>query len=271
MTKTDPDPLGTDPLGTQRSDVRSAAQELAETIREIEDRGVSGAVADAARALAEEPTLQQTLDRVVELAMTMVPGCEAAGISLVSRGRIRSVSVSEPFVARGDALQYELGEGPCLDAIRLATVVESPDVAADVRWPRWAPTAVRELGVGSMLGVQLYTSADAHGALNLYARATGAFSEESVHLATTFAAVAAAAISAARTEEQLQSAVRTRTLIGQAQGMIMERYALSEARAFAVMSRVSQDSNVKLVDVAREIVSTRRMPGVDGPAGSAQD
>ncbi len=267
MTTTDPD----HPRSRDADAEAVATDELAATLRELEDRGVSGAVADAARALAEEPTLQQTLDRVVDLAMTMVPGCEAGGISLVERGRIRSVAVSDPFVARGDALQYELGEGPCLDAIRLATVVESPDVAADPRWPHWAPRAVEELGVRSMLGVQLYTSEDAHGALNLYATTTGAFDEESLHLATTFAAVAAAAIAAARTEEQLQSAVRTRTLIGQAQGMIMERFGLTEARAFAVMSRVSQDSNVKLVDVAREIVSTRRVPGTGSAGAPSQD
>ncbi|WP_083259950.1 GAF and ANTAR domain-containing protein [Cellulosimicrobium cellulans] len=266
MTRIEPDPVG---AGRARADAAVAAGQLVETIRELEDRGVAGAVADAARALAEEPTLQQTLDRVVELAMVMVPGCESAGISLVSRGRIRSVAVSSPLVARGDALQYDLGEGPCLDAIREATVVESADVESDPRWPRWAPTAARELGVRSMLGVQLYTSDDAHGALNLYSTRTGAFGDEAHHLTTTFAAVAAAAIAAARTEEQLQSAVRTRTLIGQAQGIIMERYTLSEARAFAVMSRVSQDSNVKLVDVAREIVDTRRIPGVEDPTGRA--
>ncbi|MGW6228261.1 ANTAR domain-containing protein, partial [Cellulosimicrobium cellulans] len=82
------------------------------------------------------------------------------------------------------------------------------------------------------------------------------------HLASTFAAVAAAAISAARTEEQLQSAVQTRTLIGQAQGIVMERYSLTPGRAFAVLSRVSQDANIKLVDIARQVVETRRIPGV---------
>ena len=195
-----------------------------------EEATVAGLVADAARALADEPTLQQTLDR-------------------------------------GDALQYELDEGPCLDAIREHALVESGDVAADPRWPRWAPRAAGELGVGSMLCVQLYTSENAHGALNMYSGSRDAFGPDSHHLASTFAAVAAAAISAARTEEQLQSAVQTRTLIGQAQGIIMERYSLKPGRAFAVMSRVSQDANIKLVDVAREIVETRRIPGVGAPAG----
>ncbi|SMF38260.1 GAF and ANTAR domain-containing protein [Cellulosimicrobium composti] len=232
-----------------------------------EEATVAGLIAEAARTLADEPTLQQTLDRVVELAVSMVDGCESAGISLVTRRKIESPSVSDPLVARGDALQYELDEGPCLDAIREHALVESGDVAADPRWPRWAPRAAAELGVRSMLCVQLYTSANAHGALNMYATTRDAFGPDSHHLASTFAAVAAAAISAARTEEQLQSAVQTRTLIGQAQGIVMERYSLTAARAFAVMSRVSQDANIKMVDLAREIVDTRRIPSV----GEARD
>jgi GAF domain-containing protein len=270
MTRTEQDTYGADDgaaLAAMSAEV--ATDELVESIRGIEGETIAVLVADAARTLAAEPTLQQTLDRVVELAVQMVEGAESAGVSLVRRGRIDSPAVSDPTVARGDALQYELGEGPCLDAIRDMSIVRSPDVVADGRWPRWAPTVARELGVRSMLCVQLYTSDSAHGALNLYATTRDAFGEEDHHLATTFAAVAAAAISAARTEEQLQSAVQTRTLIGQAQGIIMERYRLSDARAFAVMSRVSQDSNVKLVDVARQIVRTRRIPGVEEPAGRA--
>jgi GAF domain-containing protein len=270
MTTTEQGTYGTDD-GAMRGAMNAgvATDELVQTIRGIEGETIAARVADAARTLAAEPTLQQTLDRVVELAVEMVEGAHSAGVSLVTRGHVESPAVSDPLVAKGDALQYDLGEGPCLEAIRDAAIVLSPDVAADPRWPRWAPAAERELGVRSMLAVQLYTSDNAHGALNLYATTRNAFDEEAQHLATTFAAVAAAAISAARTEEQLQSAVQTRTLIGQAQGIIMERYRLSDARAFAVMSRVSQDSNIKLVDVAREIVRTRRIPGVEEPAGPA--
>ncbi|GED11887.1 GAF and ANTAR domain-containing protein [Cellulosimicrobium cellulans] len=227
-----------------------------------EDQSVAERVADAARALADEPTLQQTLDRVVELAVSMVDGCESAGVSLVTRGRIESPAVSDPLVARGDELQYELREGPCLDAVHNHALVESGDIETDARWPLWAPTVARELGVRSMLCVQLYTSENAHGALNMYSTSRDAFDADAHHLAATFAAVAAAAISAARTEEQLQSAVQTRTLIGQAQGIVMERYSLTPGRAFAVLSRVSQDANIKLVDIARQVVETRRIPGV---------
>ncbi|WP_286219425.1 ANTAR domain-containing protein [Paraoerskovia sediminicola] len=111
-----------------------------------------------------------------------------------------------------------------------------------------------------MLCVQLFTSSTRHGALNLYAREARAFPADDYSLATTFAAVAAAALDAARTEDQLTSAVQTRTVIGQAQGILMERYSISASRAFSVLSRLSQDGNTKLVDLARQVVSDRALP-----------
>ncbi|ACQ79925.1 ANTAR domain protein with unknown sensor [Beutenbergia cavernae DSM 12333] len=225
-------------------------------------------LADAVRLLAAEPTLQQTLDRITDLARTMIDGCHAAGVSLVRSGRIETPSATHPLVRAGDELQYSIGEGPCLDAIRDEEIVRSADLVDDLRWPRWSDRVVRDLGVRSMLAVQLYTSDAAHGALNMYSREPGAFRDDVVPLATTFGAVAAAALEAARTEEQLQSAVQTRTVIGQAQGIVMERYGVSDAQAFAVLSRVSQSSNTRLADIARDVVRTRRIPGVADAAQS---
>lgn len=225
-------------------------------------------VADAARLLAEEPTLQETLDSIVALAVSMVPGCTAAGISLIERREITTPASTDAAVRVGDAMQYELDEGPCLDAIRTQELVRSDEIVSDERWPRWAPAVAERLGVASMLCVQLYTSETKHGALNLYAVEPHAFSPADEALAGTFAAVAAAAMQAAQTEEQLSSAVASRTLIGQAQGIVMERYGLSPENAFSVLSRISQDSNTKLAAVAQEIVSTRQIPGVDAPRPS---
>ncbi|GAA3227053.1 GAF and ANTAR domain-containing protein [Oerskovia jenensis] len=222
---------------------------------------IESSVAAAARALAEEPSLQETLDRTVELAVAMVDGCDAAGISLVTRkGTIETPAASHELARRGDELQYELNEGPCLDAIRETDLVRTNDLGAEPRWQRWADRVHDELGVRSMLCVQLFTSETSHGALNLYSRSEGAFPATTLSIVSTFAAVAAAALTAARTEEQLTSAVQTRTVIGQAQGILMERYQLSAQRAFSVLSRVSQDSNVKLYDLARQIVETREFP-----------
>ncbi|WP_265522390.1 GAF and ANTAR domain-containing protein [Oerskovia flava] len=236
--------------------------EMETRVAELAEQGLDGEIAAAARLLADEPSLQETLDRIAQLAVAMVDGCDSAGISMVVRGgRIETPAHSDDVAVRGDELQYALDEGPCLDAIRETEVVYTADLALDERWPRWSHAVLGELGVRSMLCIQLYTTDAKHGALNLYAQQPNAFPADIIPLATTFAAVAAAALDAARTEDQLQTAVHTRTLIGQAQGIIMERYRVSPAQAFAVLSRVSQDSNVRLQEVARQIVTTRRVPG----------
>lgn len=219
-------------------------------------------LADAARLLDAEPTEQETLDSAVHLAVSMIPGCAAAGVTLVDRrGGLTTAAATGELVREGDRIQYELGEGPCVDAVREQELVRSEDIAADVRWPRWSEAVVERLDVRSMLCVQLYTSKGTHGALNLYGLEPRAFGGYAESLAATFGSVASAALSSARTEEQLQAAVQSRTLIGQAQGMIMERYGLSDQSAFAVLSRISQDTNERLVEVARQIVTTRRLPG----------
>lgn len=224
-------------------------------------------LAEAARVLAAEPSVQETLDSAVSLAVSMVPGCTAAGVTLVDRrGGITTAAATDELVREGDRIQYELGEGPCLDAVREQEIVRSEDIAVDPRWPRWSAAVVERLGVRSMLCVQLYTTKGTHGALNLYALDARAFGGYAESLAATFGSVASAALSSAQTEEQLQAAVQSRTLIGQAQGMIMERYGLSDQSAFAVLSRISQDTNERLVEVARTIVTTRRLPGAVDPA-----
>lgn len=234
------------------------------------DLTVSDRVADAARQLADEPTLDQTLQSIVDLAVEMVEGCSAAGITHVLGREITTTAATDPGVRIGDRLQYELDEGPCLDAVRDHELVHSPDIVADDRWPRWAPAVEAKIGVKSMLAVQLYTSETTHGALNLYSTEVAAFTPTDISLAASFAAVAAAAMQAAQTEEQLTSAVLSRTVIGQAQGIVMERFDLSAENAFSVLSRLSQDSNTKLVQVAQEIVSTRRLPGAASQAVSSR-
>lgn len=222
--------------------------------------GLLALLGDAARSLAGEPTVQQTLEAVVRYARDMIPGCADAGISLSQAGKLTTPAATDPGVLVGDQWQYELRQGPCLDAIREAEVVWSPDITADERWPQWGARAAAELGVGSMLCFQLYTTRTTHGALNLYGTSIDAFSDADRILGASFAAVAAAAIRSAEAEDQLHSAVASRMIIGQAQGILMERFALSPANAFAVLSRISQDTNTKLIVVAEEIVRTRKVP-----------
>lgn len=208
-----------------------------------------------------EVDTQHVLDRAVALAVELVAGCHQAGVSMVHRrAPIDTAASSDPLVVRGDELQYRLQEGPCLDAIWHHETVHSRDLAGDERWPRWGPAVVAELGVASMLSFQLYTDADTLGALNLYSRQVDAFDEDDLTAGLVLAAHTAVALAGAQHVEQLRTAALNRTIIGQAQGILMERFRLSADRAFMVLRRVSQDRNVKLHQVAGELVRTRVLP-----------
>ncbi|WP_114560708.1 GAF and ANTAR domain-containing protein [Desertihabitans aurantiacus] len=211
-------------------------------------------MARVARTLHENQSVEETLDAVVHAVRATVPGVRHAGISIGRRdGTIETVAGTDDVVWRIDALQYELGEGPCVDAIlgRTRTIVN--DIGADERWPNFAPRATA-LDVRSQLGVELFNESSGVGGLNLYSSEVGAFDEEVVHVLEIFASHAAQALGKSMREEQLQEALRSRRLIGQAIGIVMERYQLDQQRAFDYLIRVSQQSNVKLRTLAAELV-----------------
>jgi transcriptional regulator with GAF, ATPase, and Fis domain len=219
-------------------------------------------LADAARALQAETSTQRTLERCVALATSLIEGCDYAGISFVRRkAPIETPAATDPLVLRGDELQYSLQEGPCLDAIWEHETVHSPNLATEQRWPHWAPKVVEELGVASMLSFQLYTSQDTLGALNMYSKRVDAFDEDDFNAGMVLAAQGAVALAESQATEQWQNAALNRTIIGQAEGILMERLALTADQAFAVLRRVSQQNNAKLYQVAGELVLTREIPG----------
>lgn len=171
---------------------------------------------------------------------------------------VTSQSPSGDLPQRVDALQEELGEGPCLDAAFDQQTVRVPDMAHEERWPRFAAAAA-EAGAASMLSFQLYVEKDNLGALNLYSYRPDAFDDESEHVGLLFASHAAVAFADAQRIDQLNHKAATRDLIGQAKGILMERYNINADRAFAVLVRVSQHNNRKLRDVAEELVSSGRL------------
>jgi hypothetical protein len=116
-----------------------------------------------------------------------------------------------------------------------------------------------------MLSLQLYVEGDNLGALNLYSRPPNAFDDESEQVGLLFASHAAVAFAGVRKEAQLAKAVVSRDLIGQAKGILMERYNISPERAFLVLTRISQDNNRKLHDIATELVRERTVPGIPAP------
>src|SRR5690606_9439886 len=148
--------------------------------------------------------------------------------------------------------QMKYRQGPCLEAALDSLIVRTDDFRTEQRWPLYSAAAA-ELGVLSGLSFKLYTSARTAGALNLFALKPNAFDADAETIGAVFAAHAAAAIMASRENEQLQSALSTRDRIGQAKGIIMERYDVDDVTAFEMLRRLSQDSNTKLVEVDYQV------------------
>jgi GAF domain-containing protein len=148
------------------------------------------------------------------------------------------------------------GEGPCVQVAVDDMIARTDDFRSEERWPRYSK-AVVELGVLSGLSVKLYTADRTAGALNLFGFEANAFDGEDETIATVLAAHAAAAILASRQGEQLESALSTRDRIGQAKGIIMERYKVDDVRAFEMLKQLSQDSNTRLADIAQRVIETR--------------
>jgi GAF domain-containing protein len=203
------------------------------------------------------------MQRSVALATELIPKCHYAGISMIHRNHtIETPAATDELVHRGDQLQYSLGEGPCLDAIWHYDTVISPNLAKEDRWQKWAPRVAAELNIGSMLALRLFTSTELVGALNLYSEDIDAFDEDDAYTGTYLAAQIAVAVAATQQTENLRIGLLNRTIIGQAQGILMERYNIDADQAFNLLRRVSQDSNIKLIRVADELVRTRRTPGM---------
>ena len=211
-------------------------------------------MADAARSLHKLETVEDVLSRLVQVACTAVHGVDFAGVSLARHGGIETVAASAPLVGEADRLQYELGEGPCLDAMAGQTPTVVTDMNSDRRWPRFAPRAV-ELGVRSQMGIEIFRDGTTVGGLNLYASQPAAFDDTTRHAAILFAVHAAIALDKTMTVTDLTKALQTRQTIGQAVGIVMHRYTVNEHAAFQYLVRVSQNSNTPLREVARTIVN----------------
>ncbi len=218
-------------------------------------------LAEAAREMQDDDSPKEAMERAVQIATKIIPGCHAAGICVVHRGeRIDTHAASDDLVRRIDALQHELSEGPCLDALRKDHTVVSADLATDARWPSWGPQVVEQVGLSSSVSYRLYSTDKDLGALNLYGTEASAFTSEDIADGLALAAHVAVALAAAQEVEHLEHAMRGRTVIGQATGILMERFDLAPERAFSVLSRMSQQKNVKLRAIADEIVTTRKLP-----------
>lgn len=196
---------------------------------------------------------EAVLRAISKAAVDTIDNAEYASVTLVTRGRIETPVMFGDLAGKCDDLQRELGEGPCVRAAVDDIPVRIDDLANDPRWPRFA-AAASALGVASMACFCLYIDGNDFGALNLHSTTPFAFDDETCSLAELFAAHCATTFGAVREKEQLRNALGSRDLIGQAKGMLMERYRIDADAAFLLLARLSQESNTKLVDVAANVV-----------------
>jgi GAF domain-containing protein len=223
------------------------------------DSGLAQKLSEFAREMHADTDMTTMLQRIVDAAVHEVAGAAAVGITLAEHGRLSTPVQTDPLVSEIDGFQYAANEGPCLSALREEATVRADDLRADSRWPAFAALAV-EHGVRSMLSFQLYVESDSLGALNMYAPEPNAFRDADESVGLLLASHAALAIASRRLESDLRVALDSRDVIGQAKGVLMERFKVSSEQAFQMLIAVSQHLHRKLRDVAEELATSGELP-----------
>lgn len=214
-------------------------------------------MAELARSFAGPRKVREVLAGVTTAAVELIPDVDTAGVLLVAKGgKFESLEGTSQLIYELDELQERYGHGPCIDAAVDQLIVRVDNFETDQRWPDYNK-AVAGIGVRSSLSFKLYTGDRTAGALNIFSFKPNAFDSESEAIGSVLAAHAAAALIASRQGEQLQSALTTRDSIGQAKGIIMERYNVDAIRAFEMLRQLSQSMNTRLSDIAQRVVDTR--------------
>jgi GAF domain-containing protein len=233
--------------------------------------GHTGPVIDLMRALTAVSLVDRTLDdalaELTRIARDGLPGTEATSITLIRGGRAFTAAFAGDVALHADEMQYARGYGPCLDAGRAGLTLIVDDMRTEQRWPDYT-RHVTELGVLSSLSVPLPFQGETVGALNNYSSKPMAFGEEAVQLGEEVAALIAVAVAnadalarASDAAANMQAAMRSRAVIEQAKGILMERYKVTADGAFALLTNASQRTNTKLRDVAEELAITGLLPG----------
>jgi transcriptional regulator with GAF, ATPase, and Fis domain len=230
---------------------------------------LSQAISQLSGILFSETSPEDTLRRVAEAAQRVVPGCAAASVTLVEKGRPGTPASTSPAAFEVDVAQYESNEGPCLEAVRTRESVSIQSLSESRAFPEFSVAAIRH-GFRSSLSLPLRVAEETVGALNLYGEKTGAF-EASESVGAVFARQAAITVANARAihrasdlATQLAEALEHRDMIGQAKGIVMAQSSVSSDEAFDVLRRASQRVNRKLYDIAREVVERHQSPRPEG-------
>jgi GAF domain-containing protein len=227
------------------------------------DNLIGSTMATLTRDVSQSRPVDEVLADVTTAAVKLIAAVHVADVLLIQDGKFRSVAPTSDIAPRLDTVQQDTAEGPCLEAAVGETVIRSDDLSAETRWPTFTAAAL-DAGVHSILSFQLYTYGPDRGALNLFSFEADSFTAEHEALAAMLATNAAIALIAANREHQFESALASRDIIGQAKGMIMERFGVDAVRAFELLTKLSQDTNTRLVTIAEQLVANRLTPKRDG-------
>jgi GAF domain-containing protein len=201
--------------------------------------------------------LEVALLELNSMSVASVPGARFAGTTLLSTGgNVTTLAATHPVAGLIDEIQYTTSEGPCLSAAWNQHTILIDDMTTEDRWPRFCARTLNRTPIRSILSFRLFDDGNTLGALNFYAESAGVFDEDSVELGLIFAAHTAVAWNAMSRERQFRSALASRDVIGQAKGMLMERFDIAAPAAFELLRRLSQESNTKLSDIADSVVAS---------------
>lgn len=226
---------------TSRSDMM---RDVAELVRNLEQR---------ARVETDD-----ALDELIANLLGHMPCAQHAGVTLTtSGGEIQTLSATDDYPTLLDDIQRRHREGPCLSAAWKHHVVRLDDISCEQRWPSYCGEVAATTPIRSILAFEMFTGQGTTGALNFYAQTANVFDDDAVELGLSLATHAALAWHMVRRDEQFRSALASRDVIGQAKGMLMERFDIDAVRAFELLKRLSQSTNTPLAEVAQQVVSHR--------------
>jgi GAF domain-containing protein len=239
----------------------------------VAESPLTASLASLARFFVGDGTVQQTLQRVSDLAVEALPAAKMVGITTIVEGRERTAVFTDEEALEIDQAQYDSGDGPCVSAFRESQATAIEDTSEPGEWPEFRRTAAAH-GIRSTLSLPLLVDKTAIGAMNLYAGAERAFTEVDRSTGELFAAQAAIVLANAQAYwdarelgVRLGEAMENRAVIEQAKGMLMASQGFGEDNAFNMLVHASQRENIKLRDVARRIVDNAVARGSSGPDG----
>lgn len=227
---------------------------------------LSGAIGRIRRLLLTEEKVDAAVELLAKAIKDSVPGTIGAGVSVLdSQGRRTSHGATDRVVEEADALQYELGEGPCLTAWAAEESILVDDVRTDDRWPRWS-AAVQGLPIRSVVSAALVADKESAGALKVYAALPSAYTPATTRLLELFAAPAATLLSHIQASElprhiseDLHDALESRDMVNRACGILMQRHGFGYEQALEELIRLARLRRMTLAEASVELIAA--VPG----------